>query len=156
MTTGDRIHGGTTLPSFERTIAAWVGPRPAGMPPDAVNLAALGAVSSTTIDAAVPEWEGWAAALFVRAAGFSLFKVGGVTTEVDVTLGTPADADAAALGPSDVNVYGAGGTLVYTATFLVNPLPPRFTISMPVGTFDQLTEGRATVGAGFNKFCRDL
>ena len=156
MTTGDRIYGGTTLPSFERTIAAWVGPRPPGMPPDAINLAALGAVSTTTIDAAVPRWEGWCVALFVRAAGFSLFKVGGVTTEVDVTLGTTADPDAAVLGANDVNVYGAAGSLAYTATFLVNPLAPRFTISMPVGTFDQLTAGRATVGAGFNKFEREL
>ena len=153
MTTGDRVHGGEgSIPSFERTIAAWVGARPPGMPPDAVNLAALGAVSTTTIDGPVPDWEGWAAALFVRPADFSPFKVAAVTTEVDVTLGTTADADAALLGANDINAFGGTGTMVYTATFLVNPLAPRFTITMPVGTFNLLTSGRATVGVGFNRF----
>lgn len=157
MTTGDRVHGREgTVPSFERTIAAWSGPRPAGMPPDAINLRALGAVSTTTIDAPVPDWEGWGFALFVRKADFSAFKVGAVVTEVDVTLGTTANPDASLLGASDVNVYGASGFLVYGATFLVNPLAPRLTISMPAGTFGQLTEGRATIGAGFDKFVREL
>lgn len=156
MTTGDRTYGGVTLPSFERTFAAWSGARPAGMPPDAINLKALGAISTVAIDAALPGRETWGVALFARLDGFAAFKVGIVVTEVDVLIGTTADPDAGQLGLTDINVYGASGLLAYPSPFIVRPAIPRITISMPAGTFDLLTEGRATVGIGFNTFEREM